>query len=122
MKRRISRRSFLFLDEVRLRNFILDKLEILCYTLVTIKERKNKRMYIVRPVGANLVWSKKEKEHLKQASEVLKSCFQLMEHYNYNKFCISEDEKIGRYDFMKLMHLFCRIANSSITLEANNDE
>ena len=27
------------LDEVRLINFILDKLEILCYTLVTIKER-----------------------------------------------------------------------------------
>ena len=79
-------------------------------------------MYIVRPVGANLVWSKTEKEHLQQASLVLKSCFQLMEHYNYNKFCISEDEKIGRYDFMKLMHLFCRIANSSIVLEANNDE
>ena len=51
-------------------------------------------MYIVRPVGAKLVWSKKEKEHLQQASEVLKSCFQLMEHYNYSKFCISEDEKI----------------------------
>ena len=27
-----------FLDEYRLINFILDKLEILCYTLVTIKE------------------------------------------------------------------------------------
>lgn len=79
-------------------------------------------MYIVRPVGAELVWSKKEKEHLQQASFALKSCFQLMEHHDYNKFCISEDEKIGRYDFMKLMHLFCRIANSSITLEANNDE
>ena len=79
-------------------------------------------MYIVRPVGANLVWSKTEKEHLKQASEVLKSCFHLMEHYNYNKFCISEDEKIGRYDFMKLVHLFCRIANSSIVLEATDDE
>ena len=79
-------------------------------------------MYIVRPVGANLVWSKTEKEHLKQASEVLKSCFYLMEHHNYRKFCISEDEKIGRYDFMKLMHLFCRIANSSIVLEATDDE
>ena len=79
-------------------------------------------MYIVRPVGANLVWSKTEKEHLQKASEVLKSCFHLMEHYNYRKFCISEDEKIGRYDFMKLMHLFCRIANSSIVLEATDDE
>ena len=79
-------------------------------------------MHIVRPVGANLVWSKTEKEHLQKASEVLKSCFQLMEHYNYRKFCISENEKIGRYDFMKLMHLICRIANSSITLEAIDDE
>ena len=79
-------------------------------------------MYIVRPVGAKLVWSKTEKEHLQQASLALKSCFELMEHYNYNKFCISENEKIGRYDFMRLMHLFCRIVNSSITLEANNDE
>ena len=79
-------------------------------------------MQIVRPVGAELVWSKKEKEHLQKASEVLKSCFYLMEHHDYRKFCISEDEKIGRYDFMKLMHLFCRIANSSIVLEATDDE
>ncbi len=79
-------------------------------------------MHIVRPVGAKLVWSKTEKEHLQQASEILKSCFHLMEHYNYRKFCISENEKIGRYDFMKLMHLICRIANSSIVLEATDDE
>ena len=31
-----------FLDEYRLNNFILDKLEILCYTLVTIKKEENK--------------------------------------------------------------------------------
>ena len=34
--------SFLFLDEVRLINFILDKLEIICYTLVTVKKEENK--------------------------------------------------------------------------------
>ena len=27
-----------FLDEIRLNNFILDKLEILCYNLVTVKK------------------------------------------------------------------------------------
>ena len=42
MKRRIPRRFFFILDEFRLRNFILDKLENLCYTLVTIKKEENK--------------------------------------------------------------------------------
>ena len=38
MKMVLAPFSFLFLDEYRLIYFIVDKLEILCYTLVTVKK------------------------------------------------------------------------------------